>query len=525
MKLNKETSIGIVIFIAIIIFINLVSVSVFKRFDFSKGNIYSLSEASKEAVKNLEDRLVIKAYFSKNLPGEYADSRRFAKDILSEYQAYSKGKLRFEFIDPADEEELKKEAQKHQIFPASMRVVENDKFVVRKIYMGLVFLYRDKSESIPLIKNTQGLEYDVTKKIKKIASIGLKKIAFYSTEKQQMQGYPQQQKNTKFSTVRQNISESYELIKTDLKKAIDSGVETLVIAGLEDSLSNEQLYNVDQYKMSGGNILFLQDRINTDMRTQRATVMNTNIFDLLNHYGIHIKENLVTDAECGQVNVQQKRGMFNMMTPVSYPFFPLIHKFTSDNPIVKNIEQMQLVYASEIDTTNTKDLIFEELLSTSGNSGSVNKPRLNINVQTYMNKNLKSMLIDPPKVIAGIFSGTFKSYFASDNTHFEAIKQTDMGKILYVADSDFIKEGIGSKIQSNLDFVLNSVDYLASEGSLIEIRSRQTEYKPLKEISSGMKKAVRWLNILFPSLLLIIIGIFRYRKELQQRKIIGELYE
>ncbi|MCK4653943.1 MAG: Gldg family protein, partial [Candidatus Cloacimonetes bacterium] len=507
---------------------NLVSLSIFTRIDLSKGKIYSLSKSSKQAVKDLEDRLVIKAYFSKNLPGEFADARRFIQDILSEYQAYSKGKLRFEFIDPSDEENLKKEAQKNQIFPASMRVVENDKLEIREVYMGLAFLYKDKTESLPLIQNTRGLEYDITKIIKKISAIGLKKIAFFELEKEeeapQIPGYPQT--NDEFATVRQYISESYEVSKTDLSKPLDTTIDALVFTGVEDSLSMYQLYNLDQFLMGGGNILFFQDRIKANLQTQQAESINSNLFDLFRYYGISIKSNLVTDAVCGHVQVQQQRGIFRMATPVSYPFFPVINNVNKENLIVKNLDYMQLIFASEIDTTKTgSDLEFEPLLYTSQNSGEVTLPRLDISLQNYMNRNLKRMFIDPPKIVAGIYIGSFKSYFINNSEFMDMIPETTNSKILIVTDSDFIKEGAGAGVKGNLDFVLNAVDYMASEESLIEIRSRETEFKPLKELKSGTRKFIKWLNILFPSIFLIIMGILHYRGELKRRKILGELYE
>jgi len=210
--MKKKLTIDIIILIAILIFVNLISLTIFKRFDLSKGKIYSLSTSSKIAVKELDNRLIIKAYFSKNMPGEYADSRRFVQDILSEYQAYSQGNLKFEFLDPADEQELKKEAQQNGIMPVSMRVIENDKLEIREVYMGLVFHYQDKIESLPMIKNTQGLEYDVTGKIKKISATGLKKIAIFDLEKDAPQQIPgQQQTGNAFATITQFLSESYEI--------------------------------------------------------------------------------------------------------------------------------------------------------------------------------------------------------------------------------------------------------------------------------------------------------------------------
>ena len=514
--MKKKITIDLIILIAILIFVNLISISVFKRFDLSKGKIYSLSSSSKTAVKELDDRLIIKAYFSKNMPGEYADSRRFVQDILSEYQAYSQGNLKFEFLDPADEQELKKEAQQNGIMPVSMRVIQNDKLEIREVYMGLVFHYQDKIESLPMIKNTQGLEYDVTGKIKKITATGLKKIAIFDPDE-----------SNKFATIIQFLSESYEISKIDLTRSVENDIDALIVAGIEDSLEMSQLVNIDQYLMQDGNIILFQDRIAADIQQQSATPINSNLFRLLNTYGIIIKPNLVIDAQCGQVTVQQQRGMFRMQTPVNYPFFPIINNVNKDNILVKNLDYMQLIFASEIDTTNIgEDIYFEPLLFTSVNSGEVTMPNLNISYQPFMNIDLKRVLIDEPKVVAGIYSGKFVSNFM-DHTKEEdnAVGNTEFGKILLVSDSDFIIENAGVGIPGNRDFVLNAVDYMVSEGTLIEIRSRETQFTPLKEIKPGTKKIIKWINILFPSLLLILLGILHYRKELKRRKHIGELYE
>jgi len=527
--MNKRTIItNLIIFVAIVIFINLVSLSLFTRLDLSKGNIYSLSKASKQVAKDLEDRLVIKAYFSKNLPGEYADARRYTQDLLAEYQAYSRGKLRFEFLDPSDEENLKEEAGKNQIFPVQMRVVENDKLEIREVYLGLAFIYQDKTESIPLVQNTRGLEYDITKLIKKITAQGMKKLAYFQTtpvdEMAQMQGM--QNPGDVHATVRQMLSEGYEVSVTDLYQPIDPAVSLMVFSGVSDSLTADQLYNLDQFIMSGRNVVFFQDRIATDIQTQQANAIESNLFDLLRSYGIFIKTNLVTDAQCGQVQIQRQQGMFRFMTPVNYPFFPVINNVNKENMIVKNLDQMQLIFASELDTLRLKEgQSFEPLLFTSRNSGEVKAPRLDISVSGYMNANLRAMLIDPPKTVAGIYTGTFESHFKDNALYIDGLPMTSDARILVVADADFIKDTGGAGVKGNLDFAMNAVDFMASEGTLIEIRSRETEFKPLKEISTTSRKVVKWINILLPTLLLILIGVIRYRNDIKRRNFIGELYE
>jgi gliding-associated putative ABC transporter substrate-binding component GldG len=530
MKNIKQLWINAAIVLAIIIFVNLISMTLFTRLDLTRGHIYSLSKASKETVKQLEDRVVVKAYFTKNLPNQLADTRRFISDMLSEYQAYSRGKLRYEFIDPSDEEELKKEAQQNQIFPVTMRVVENDKFEVREVYMGLVFHYMDKTETIPVVQNTQGVEYDITSTIKKISSIGMKKVAFFHPEPamdpQMMQNPYMQQQADDYRTIRELISSNYEVSDITLDEPISSDVDMLLFGGITDSLTTAQLYHLDQYLMMGKNILMFQDRIDTQLQTQTSKPIESNLFDLLSHYGIVMKQNLVTDAQCGQVTVQQQKGIFRMNTPVSYPFFPIINSVNKNSEIVKNLDQMQLVFASEIDTTRVgPNTTFEPLLYTSLNSGEVLAPRLDINVQTYMNKDLRRMLIDDPKIVAGIYSGLFTSYFAKDAAHPDAIAETASGTVILLTDSDFIKDSAGAGVPNNTAFVLNATDYLAGDSALIQIRSRETEFTPLKELPNGARKAIRWLNILLPTILLAIFGLVRYRGELNRRKHIGELYD
>src|SRR5687767_5723203 len=70
------------------------------RLDLTQTRAYSLSGSSKKLVKNLDDRVVIKAYFTPDLPSPYNAYARYVKDLLTEYRAASGGRVRFEFVPP-----------------------------------------------------------------------------------------------------------------------------------------------------------------------------------------------------------------------------------------------------------------------------------------------------------------------------------------------------------------------------------------------------------------------------------------
>ena len=99
--------------------------------------MFSLSTSSKSVIKEIDDLLTMKVYFSDDLPGEYANNRRYLQDILEEYAAISKGNIKFEF---APQDKLEEEAQKSGIMPLQLQVIENDKVEVKRVLMGMAIV-------------------------------------------------------------------------------------------------------------------------------------------------------------------------------------------------------------------------------------------------------------------------------------------------------------------------------------------------------------------------------------------------
>ena len=141
-----------------LVLLNLIARDIFKRFDLTDNSMYSLSSSSRKIVENLDDLLTMKVYFSDNLPNELGNTRRFLQDILEEYGAWSDD-VRFFFHNPESDTDLEEQARKDGIQPVQMQVIENDKVEIKKVYLGMVLLYENKKEVIPVIQTTAGLEY------------------------------------------------------------------------------------------------------------------------------------------------------------------------------------------------------------------------------------------------------------------------------------------------------------------------------------------------------------------------------
>ncbi|MDM8537897.1 GldG family protein [Desulfobacterales bacterium HSG17] len=172
----KEKYFKFILYIAIIILINIVGVTLFFRIDLTKDQIYSLSPASSDVVATLSEPLTIKVFFSKNLPTPHNNTERYLKDLLEEYSARAGNYFNYTFYNVSQEQgginqktdENRKLAQNYGIQPVQIRIMENDELKLKNAYMGMVIIHGDLIEKIPAITSTDGLEYQLTTAIQKL---------------------------------------------------------------------------------------------------------------------------------------------------------------------------------------------------------------------------------------------------------------------------------------------------------------------------------------------------------------------
>ena len=349
MQINSKKnfiSYSLVLFFVLVV-LNMISRNMFFRWDLTDNKMYSLSDSSKSVVSKIDDLMTLKVYFSNNLPGEYGNNRRYLQDILEEYAAYSDGNLTFEFYEPETDEDLQMDAQKSGIQPVQLQVIENDKVEVKRVYMGMVFMYEDKREVIPIIQTTTGLEYEITTNIKKLVDSNKESIAFATTSSQLETN----------ENIIQVLRQRFSVRNITLDSPISSDISVILMNGVTDSLSLPERENLENFISDGGNLIIGQNRLSIDIQTQQVTPIVSDIFDFLRNYGFDIKENLVLDRICGKVNVQQNMGIFKMAVPMDYPFLPVIQNFNESETIVSGLEGLRTMFPSEI--------ILDSLINTS----------------------------------------------------------------------------------------------------------------------------------------------------------------
>jgi gliding-associated putative ABC transporter substrate-binding component GldG len=512
---NKNQFVNYLLLIgAIVIVLNIVSRNLFFRWDITDNRMYSLSESSREVIGKLQDRLMAKVYFSGDLPGNYANSRRYLQDLLEEYQAYSDGRFQFEFINPDHDEKAQQQARNYNIPPVQLQAIENDKMEIKNVFMGLVLQYNDKKETIPVIQTTQGLEYNLTSSIKKISSAKLKHIGIISPE------------NEDITT--QNLSrflqQIYNLRAVSLASDIPEDISTILMNGVTDSVKTEELYRLDQFLMRGGKLFLAQGAARDFLQQGFAMDIKSNVYKFLENAGVKIAKELIIDQKCSQVQMQSQQGFFTVRTAVDYPLLPLIQKFNKESILTQKMTQARVFFVSEISPIGNAAIQFTPLMYTSDRTGSLQGPFYQI--QPNQNPMMR-MFPFPSKAIAALVEGTVSSFF-KDSVHFATrpnfIPVTTSAQMIVITDNQFFNDKRAGGLQENTDFILNGVDYLTGDKELIQIRSRDILLRPLGELSDASRRTWKWLNVFLPAVLVILLGLYTWKRNRDKRKMIEEIY-
>ncbi len=153
------------------------------RADLTAQHEYSLSPATRDLVRNLQEPLLIRGYFSERTHPLLAPLTPTIRDMLREYQIASGGKIKVEMIDPQDNEEMEAEAnQVYGISPTPFRIAGRYEASVINSYFDILVRYGDQYETLSFqdlieVESLPGgqvdvrlrnLEYDLTRSVKKV---------------------------------------------------------------------------------------------------------------------------------------------------------------------------------------------------------------------------------------------------------------------------------------------------------------------------------------------------------------------
>ncbi|MBN2189012.1 MAG: GldG family protein [Chitinispirillaceae bacterium] len=569
-KTRMELAVYSLIILGMVMVVNYLSTLWFKRLDLTEGKEFTVSAATKNIMKSLDDIINVKVYCSKNLPQQLQKNVTDIRDMLAEYKAYAGKKLRVSWVDPTESENGKQEARTLGINEMQMQTIEKDKAQVINGYLGIVVLFADRKEVIPFVQNLQNFEYDLTLAIMKVArpstpNIGILKVDTLpdipeSVRRQMGDRLPKPEERTdvKFSRLFEKLGENYGVVTvTDIAKGtpVDSTLKALIVPGAP-AMNDRSLFEIDQYFMKSGKLIVFAPGMRIDFHKYYGPMpvnVDSKLLDLLKFYGVKIEQNMVVDASCGQVQIPQKVGPFTMNVAVPYPYFVRIGAdgFNRSNPAVSTLSDVVLPWPSSL------TLLVDQAAAGADSSAGVSG-QSGIKAAILSHSSKKSWIVsgtvnlDPqqnwqapadmkPATLAAHLTGNFKSFFAGkpippvgegpagdslssialqprpEDANRTILPSNTNGHLVVVGSDNFVASQ--NAAPANIMLAMNLADWLTQDENLIAVRTRALQDRTIEadllKKGSATPNIVRFVNIITMPFLVIMAGIFIF---LRRRK-------
>ena len=549
---RKKDLSQLAVFIVAIIVTGFLSGSFFTRFDFTKDKRYTLSPISRTVLDTVAKTVKVTVYLEgKDLPAGFKRLQNEARDMLTDLQAYSHHKLRFEFVDPMAGLNAEQQAQaaqnlQSQGIEATNLSVKNDNGLMQKIIFPAA-LVRCGNKQIPvkllltriglspdevLNNSIQNLEYAFASAIKKVVANGKPQIGF-------TEGH-HELTDLQLNDAMRSLSDGFEVGRVNLKTIPFTNLKKLallVIPKPNGAFSEEEKFKIDQYLMQGGRILWSIDQVSAELDSlqghggeQLAFPKQLNLDDQLFRYGIRINYDLILDMNAGQIPVTTGNiGGQGQMQMLPWLFYPVMVPL-SKHPLVKNLDGISTQFVSTIDTLDVKGSQKTVLLTTSPYNKEITAPHvisLQMLEQVPQVKDFKSL----PKIVGVLLEGSFISSFRNrpvPDSIYERIsilQQSKPTKMIVLSDGDIFRNAVskdGSPFALDLDhytqqsygnknLLLNIADYMTDDSGLIGLRTKEIQLRLLdKARVRGEKLYWQLFNNILPIALVFIFAIFQH---------------
>ncbi len=551
--------------VLLLIALNWLGSMFYTRIDLTADKRFTLSKASKNILDNLHHEVNFTVYLDGDFPAGFKRLERQTREMLEEFRAHNHD-VHFTFINPSGSSDPKKRSQLYEalvkagLSPTNLQVKTKEGLQQQYIFPGAIVTYQDKQAVVGLLESevnvppeeilnhsAENLEFKLTNAIHKLVEKKKPEIAFLKGQGEL--------KGNKIADIKNTLAGDYNLADVTLgnpgnnalleqtQDSIRPKYKVLIVAKPSRHFSFADKLAIDQYVMYGGKVLWLIDPVMASMdsiRNSESTVsvdLNLGLQELLFDYGVRLNKNLVLDLNATSIAVKTgEMGNQPQISLLPWYYYPLITP-TSTNPIIKNLNSVQMQFVSTMDTLGIKGIKKTILLKTSPYVGIETVPGI-ISLNILKQKPDPYFFHGPAQAVAVLLEGTFPSDFqnrlvpALRNSKFQFKKLSRPTSMIIISDGDVIKNQLQipggaplplgydqySRITyGNKQLILNALTYLTEGPELLSLRSRELKLRLLDKTKINHYKLLWQLfNVFVPliilSLMVVVFSVVRKRK-------------
>ena len=526
---KKQTTIIVSLSVIAFILALLVSGHYWFRLDLTKNKAYTISQVSRNLHRELPDPVTITYYLSNKLrtvapaPGE-------VEDMLREYAAYSRGKIRLIVRDPV---RSGINAEEFGIQSRQLPVVEQDQTSLITVYSGITIEYLDRVEVLPWVISTDTLEYDLTSRIRSLVTNTERWIGV-------LIGDDFRPWNESFGFLNATLAEAgYRVRLFSPGDEIPDNTPGLFVFGGSEGLDEWALYRIDRYIQMGGKVMFAVRGVFVDTiygSIEARHQEDLGLLAMITTYGVSIQRELALDRNA--LTLQYQTRMPNGMTQFRLVRYPLWIGIPGDqgnpkHPVSSGFNGLDLYWASPLELHPDPDVEATVLFTSSPNAWSM-KQNFHTSPEVLYMLEMEAAQTKGEKILGASLSGTFSSFFRGVDKPVREGSEEELpdmpenarpSRIIVIGETDFATNLINNtQARQNLEFLLRAADWLVSEDDIIGIRNRQPQTGRFDKISdpdmrSAVMRLTQIINVGLIPLLIIIAGLIRASRRSQSMRV------
>jgi gliding-associated putative ABC transporter substrate-binding component GldG len=515
---KRQTRVLTLLSIAALALALLNSQRIWLRLDLTKNKAYTISPVSRNLYNEIPDQVRITYYVSDRLasvvpiPGEITD-------LLREYAAYSRGRIRLTVRDPV-KANLVEEVERLGIQGQQIEIVERDEAGYATVYTGILIEYLDRTEVLPVVFSLETLEYDLTSRIRSLVRGAEREVGV-------IVGDAGKQWADDYGYLAQTFAQAGFRVRTiGVGEEIADTLPALFVLGGMEDMDDWALYRIDRYIQGGGKVLFALEGVSVDTRSGGINARELNDQGLLAmaaSYGAQVKPVLVLDRTAQTLSYQTGgRGGYVEYRMVRYPHWIGVmgQDGNPEHPISAAFAGADMFWSSPVEL-NPPPGVEGTVLFTSTPDAWLQTRDFQVNPDMSFAFTQEMEETRGTKVLAAALAGKFPSWFAdkpkpvregSSEELPDAVGTARDARIVVIGDTDMVSVMFTRNRQLNMGFLIKAADWLCNDDDIIGIRNRGTLAGRLEKIPDPEKRIAamafaRALNVIVIPLAVIAAGL------------------
>lgn len=543
---NKGLLIGLVSIIALLV----LSALFFKRWDLTEDKRYSFSETTEVVLDSIAEPVRIHVFLDGELTGNFRVLQNETRFLLNELNRKNKN-IQYKFIDALDEN-LNVDSLR-SIGVQDVSVPTNEKIL--RVFPFATIQTQGKSATIPLLSNKKipieeralasidRLEGNFIKEIYRLSFKKRKQIGLIVHHDELLPNYldglfrvaARDYDITPYTNPLQNEKKSLQIADLDSLKKFDA----LIIAKPIQPFTDEDKLVIDQYIMNGGKTLWMTENVDAEMdslfRSDKIVAFprNNNLTDLFFAYGVRIMPAIVKDLQSGYITLAiGKTDNNTAYEQFPWSYFPLSIPQGNHTITKKLANPLRFEFANPIEILERDSVNVDVLLTTSPNV-QLQKALSPINFSEIEKVSQENYPAQPgvyplAVMLQGYFNSAYKGRIESREVP-DFKPKSGLNEMIIISDGDFAKNHVfrgqplplgadkysmrpdvsaqPSVIYDNANFLINSLNYLTGDDTLIALNDKERSMHLLdKNTVAAEKSTWRWYNVLIPLALIWLIG-------------------